>query len=212
MIVVPAASDPLVGVAASVTVGSTGATSLSVIATLAVLVPPSAIPDDGFAMVKTAVSSPSTSASSATCSVTLADVAPFAMVKLAGTVPTKSLAVSPVPPSDSATVCAPVTAADAVAVSVIVVPAASDPAVGVAASVTVGSAGPARRISTPLISGFCTIWTKSMSTRPSVTCPVHSSMPPVLCPKRATRSTLSNASPFSISTSKTRLPTVLVPS
>ena len=72
-------------------------------------------------------------------------MAPFAIVRLDGIVPTKSPAVSPVPPSDSATVCAPVTAADAVAVSVIVVPAASDPAVGDAASVTVGSAGPARR-------------------------------------------------------------------
>ncbi len=178
VISVPAVSEPLPGFAARLTVGRTGAASLSVMLTFAVVVAPSVTPEEGLEIVNVAVSGPSTRASSAIFTVTLAEVAPFGMVIDVGRVPVKSPAVMPAPLNDRATVWGPSTAAEAVAVRVITVPAVSDPAVGDAVRVTAGFGGPTRRTSTPLIKGFSTPWTKSMSMVPSTTWPCQVSMPP----------------------------------
>ena len=74
-----------------------------------------------------------------------------------------------------------------------------------------GPVEPSLTISTPLTCGFSTSWPKAMSTVPSDTVPVHSSIPPLPWPHALTASKSFASVWPSTETSNTRWPTCEVP-
>jgi hypothetical protein len=134
VITVAAASEPVFVLTDKFTVG---AVSLSVMTIFCEVVAPNAIPADGDCIVNTAVSVPSKRASSITVNVTdpVVDPEGIAIVVLLNV---KSPAVIFVPETAKLTVWLPITGAEVVAVTVMTVAAASEPAFVLTDKFTIG--------------------------------------------------------------------------